>query len=1457
MAETITIQKLIDASMDSDSLEVLVNGNENTAVITRTGETYPSAKKALKQMFENGGLPATPFATKALMTASALVDGKYAQVTDDTVAANNGLYLKTADAWIKSKYDPVTIAKNHTIGEMSTLRQEVSANLITQKESLSDFKKTKVGFDLVDASYLTPTGSVVPSNDWKTSTKIAVKKGDCYILRDDGISATIDTTIINVFSFYSAAGVFEGALHSSRCSTSDIADSQLVNELHIGDFFDLKDYFSYSAIIPEDGFITVTTSNTLLSYGNFGSNKTKPVLFKVGFDEYINNTVKYCQKPSLSSFNGLVHSVLSDKNIPNNGKLSYTLKKVNASEGAEYFYEKTIGVGNSIISKPYLISKGEYIHYSLYQNPGDMRLVFEDAAGVYLGTQNIVTEYTTGGDKSGAAAFNIKSEYDGFFRLIYLNQKNSTPLVGVTKNPINYKRMDVESNLNNIRFYSCLGKIGRTADDTHVSNSYVNSFNFNNAGNKTIANTISRPYFLPKGKVLRHQLSCTASPLMLVVIKADYQLSGKELQSRALYNVRYLPVIATSVYTQEHRLAWVNRNPLTNTKQYLHRGEAGKVDYCNEDDDTLVVFLKPTKDFNQFDELKLNENYKVSVFDKEVYKAIRKKELENHFKTVTGYGLSGLVENISLTGGVAAHKGLGTYPPVILFKGEVLNYATNFHAKSDARNLNTELGIKLKGEVYIDLSFSYGWTGSSSVNFIPLWDRDISLDDKLSYRYNQILALETCTVYPGVSVKGTDGIKDVDVNGLIKNQYFKPRIVDLKDVVVGENVKPLFSPLFTQNISYTKDPVTGEILTSSLGTNVSGSVDYITSFAPKGAYVEYSMWSHYTTINLWKNNTLGNKTSRPYPINQWSPELYFDEYKNWKQLGGQPSLVTNASQVNEDSILLLNSKTAERSLVESIVNYNSSDIKKVIDTINYPKQMEKYRHEIKTIEACQYNNEYQVTDKTFLNITIGAGIVFDLRTMSSVSLEEALWGVLQIRQGDDVLAVLNVKTENQGQSSADYARKNVNLEFYNDKYQEVFIKFDDYIAQEEVVLKSYERSDRGNWRESTANRLWYKVRNSKPYPYGGVFPFYIYSDPKKPTNQSARGTTYSLPVEFHRGGEFWGLFSIRNKKKRDNYCAEKKNKDHILIQADRTLMQFSWSSLELGMFEVRNPSISGYTEGDKVLPIGNEGIEANTSRILSWLKGCYNGDVDMAATYHNYINLDSFIDYCITMQYVYNWDGNRNNFLLGSFDGKIWYVYQYDADHTFGGYSEVYSAPFSPFKFDADARGSLFTKMLTIFPDKIQKKYFELRGKGIFDVKNIQGMINDCNDKINAYARKKDLEYWGDFLPAQDVGFGMWWTAQRMNFLDAFYGYNEYGEKLVVNTLFSPATIQANSIEAFNFKVSGIDANDKLSYNIGADTHSLVIDVVFVSSTSINLVITNNSSAAIKVDGSYLQIFKE
>lgn len=115
MADAITIKALQDASLDAKSLEEVVNGNEVKQVTTRKGETYPSVKKAIKTLFENGGLPATPFETKALMEASLLTDGSYAYVTNEVSKKENGLYVKKLGVWGKS---PIDVANRLSVAEI-------------------------------------------------------------------------------------------------------------------------------------------------------------------------------------------------------------------------------------------------------------------------------------------------------------------------------------------------------------------------------------------------------------------------------------------------------------------------------------------------------------------------------------------------------------------------------------------------------------------------------------------------------------------------------------------------------------------------------------------------------------------------------------------------------------------------------------------------------------------------------------------------------------------------------------------------------------------------------------------------------------------------------------------------------------------------------------------------------------------------------------------------------------------------------------------------------------------------------------------------------------------------------------------------------------------------------------------------------------------------------------------
>ncbi|PAT63915.1 sialate O-acetylesterase [Psychrobacter sp. JB193] len=204
MAEPITLQRLIDASMDSESLEVVVNGDDSTDVETRLGGTYPTLAKAIKTILEQGTLNATLFKTKALMESSALVDDSYALVTDDAVADNNGYYQKQSSEWVFSGYNPSAQAKTYTDSAITTALDATSFE--TQTVDLEQL------LTVTDDDYnilMTIDENLDANFDGIASNRIATK--GMMIFEDDSATGAFPITddFGNILSYYDDNGVFQ------------------------------------------------------------------------------------------------------------------------------------------------------------------------------------------------------------------------------------------------------------------------------------------------------------------------------------------------------------------------------------------------------------------------------------------------------------------------------------------------------------------------------------------------------------------------------------------------------------------------------------------------------------------------------------------------------------------------------------------------------------------------------------------------------------------------------------------------------------------------------------------------------------------------------------------------------------------------------------------------------------------------------------------------------------------------------------------------------------------------------------------------------------------------------------------------------------------------------------------------------------------------------------------------
>lgn len=172
--QSVNIDTLTRGIENLNTLDIQIGGDDQATWVAPSGEQGMSFNHGMRKLFENGGLPAVPFKTKALMTASTLANDSYAMVTDG--GADNGLYVKTAGSWVKSDYDPVMQAEADATTKANDAKTQAvaiatdlaAADATTKANAAKDaatrvegfLKKPEVFFDseiIVNAQELTVT----------------------------------------------------------------------------------------------------------------------------------------------------------------------------------------------------------------------------------------------------------------------------------------------------------------------------------------------------------------------------------------------------------------------------------------------------------------------------------------------------------------------------------------------------------------------------------------------------------------------------------------------------------------------------------------------------------------------------------------------------------------------------------------------------------------------------------------------------------------------------------------------------------------------------------------------------------------------------------------------------------------------------------------------------------------------------------------------------------------------------------------------------------------------------------------------------------------------------------------------------------------------------------------------------------------------------------------------------
>ena len=374
--------------------------------------------EAIETMFANGGLPAQPFATKALMTASILANGSYAQVTDDTV--NNGLYVKTAGAWVKSNYDP----KSAAVAESNAY---ANTKITALDEQIGYYKTV----NLVNPLQATAAGYYATGNPNGATSHIAAL--DYYAIGDNTKFWSSVNSGGSMLALYDIDKVYLKTIATSENVSSVYTIPTLINN-------------------KKPAFVRVSTSGSSIASVQLGFGKLKPPVALAYNEEYkiiIDNGYKStllndaALPTALLQNKTFISGVLTDATAKKeiglaiDSKLSYytTQNLVNLAQAtAAGYYSTGVPSGDTThtAALDYYAIEPSSKFWSNVTSGGTMFAVY-DSSKVYIGS--ISTTSHVGGVYTVPALINNKKP--AFLRIshAYTTIRNMQFGIGDTKPP--------------------------------------------------------------------------------------------------------------------------------------------------------------------------------------------------------------------------------------------------------------------------------------------------------------------------------------------------------------------------------------------------------------------------------------------------------------------------------------------------------------------------------------------------------------------------------------------------------------------------------------------------------------------------------------------------------------------------------------------------------------------------------------------------------------------------------------------------------------------------------------------------------------------------------------------------------------------------------------------------------------------------------------------------------------
>lgn len=282
-------------------------------------------------------------------------------------------------------------------------------------------------------------------------------------------------------------------------------------------------------------------------------------------------------------------------------------------------------------------------------------------------------------------------------------------------------------------------------------------------------------------------------------------------------------------------------------------------------------------------------------------------------------------------------------------------------------------------------------------------------------------------------------------------------------------------------------------------------------------------------------------------------------------------------------------------------------------------------------------------------------------------------------------------------------------------------------------------------------------------------------------------STDGLPCELWWNGAFQELVVWRSRTTNDNYLMDDANRTHILIQAQHTWNVWN-RDFDSRDWTVQSPAIDGYEEQNDISAKAPD-VQAACERLFKWFQACRADETQLRKEMHQYLHMQSWLDYLIMINVTGSFDSMQNNLFLGTWDAERWSIWLFDHDRTFGVTAWQDRAAAAPDKIGwitvrggtADQDPGIFDVIQRNLRPELRARWAELRLAGVVSAENLTRIIRRQIALIDGASMTDDLENWGrggENTVRLDLAYdGRWsisyiqeWFRGRVAWMDAQWG---------------------------------------------------------------------------------------